>query len=51
MDKFVHVNIGSTNGVLPVIALYTEGCFKDFYELRTPKGHFKNQTNYETQRV
>lgn len=38
MDKFVHVNIGSTNGVLPVIALYTEGCFKDFYELRTPKG-------------
>lgn len=38
MKELVHVKIGSVNEVLPVIALYEEGCFKDIYELRTPKG-------------
>lgn len=38
MEKLVHVKIGTTNEVLPVIALYTDGCFKDIYELKTSKG-------------
>lgn len=37
-ESFVHVKIGAVDEVLPVIALYAGGCFKDIYELRTRKG-------------
>lgn len=34
MDKYIHVKIGTIDGVYPVQALYTTGVFKDIYEYR-----------------